>query len=131
MNILPATLTAITSSEHLSILTVCVGDDHFHLLLAEQCHNPIGTPLLLAFKETEVILVKSSVGTTANIFQGSIRTIEKGSILSQVILNYQEMTITSLVSTLALERLEIKENDTLSWMVQPSEISLLRSHHGS
>ena len=130
MNTLPATLTAITSSEHLSTLTVCVGEDHFHLLLAEQCHDPIGSALLLAFKESEIILIKSSVQTTANIFQGSVHKIHKGAILSQVILNYQEMTITALVPTLTLEHLQIKENDLLSWMIQPSEISLLRSNHG-
>ena len=56
MNTLSATLTSVTASEHLSLLTVLVGEDPFYLLLAQHCHDPIGTSLTLVFKETEVIL---------------------------------------------------------------------------
>jgi ABC-type molybdate transport system ATPase subunit len=131
MNTLPATLTAITASEHLSILTVAVGEDNFHLLLAEQCHDAIGTPLTLAFKETEVILASTPTATTANIHRAVVSKIEQGSVLSQITLTYHEHTLIALVPTLTFNTLSIDAGDELFWMVSPSEISLLRGHHGS
>lgn len=131
MNTLPATLTAITASEHLSILTVAVGEDNFHLLLAEQCHDTIGEPLTLAFKETEVLLAAIHTATTANIQRAVIAKIERGSVLAQITLTYHEHTVTALVPTLTFNTLSIDEGEEVFWMVSPSEISLLRGHHGS
>lgn len=132
MNILPATITAITTSEHLSILTVAVGDDPFHLLLAEasDADDLIGTNVTLAFKETEVILSKDPINTTANIQSATVQKIEQGIVLSQITLLYHETIITALVPTLTFESLKIAQDDNVYWMVQPSEISLLRGSHG-
>lgn len=130
MNTLPATITAVTISEHLSILTVSVENKLFHLLLAEASDTPIGTNVTLAFKETEVILSKEPSNTTANIQCASVQKIERGIVLSQITLFYHETIITALVPTLTFETLKIAEGDTLYWMVQPSEISLLRGSNG-
>ncbi|MCX6073367.1 MAG: hypothetical protein NTY39_03530 [Campylobacterales bacterium] len=130
MNTLPATLTAITTSEHLTCLSVAVGDDTFHLLLAEQCHDTIGTPLTLVFKETEVLLASTPTATTANIHHAVVTKIEQGSVLSQISLTYHEITIAALVPTLTFNPLNIHEGDDVFWIVSPSEISLLRSNHG-
>jgi molybdopterin-binding protein len=130
MNTLPATLTAITASEHLSILTVAVGEDNFHLLLAEACHDAIGTPLTLAFKETEVLLASTPTATTANIQRAVVSKIVQGSVLSQITLTYHEHTLIALVPTLTFNTLSIDAGDEVFWMVSPSEISLLRGHHG-
>lgn len=130
MNTLPATLYAITASEHLSILTVAVREDSFHLLLAEACHDTIGEPLTLAFKETEVLLASTPTATTANIQRAVIAKVEQGSVLSQISLTYHEHTLAALVPTLAFDALDLGEGDKVFWMVSPSEISLLRGHHG-
>ena len=130
MNTLPSTLTAITASEHLSTLTVSLGADSFHLLLAEQCHDTIGTPLTLVFKETEVTLVSTPTATTANIHRAVVAKIEQGSVLSQISLTYHETTIAALVPTLTFNPLNIHEGDIVFWIVSPSEISLLRGNHG-
>lgn len=131
MNTLSATLTAITASEHLSILTVAVGEDNFYLLLAEACHDGIGETLTLAFKETEVLLASSATNTTANIQRAVIDKIDRGSVLSQITLTYHENTVTALVPTLIFNTLNIDVGDNVFWLVSPSEISLLRGHHGS
>jgi molybdopterin-binding protein len=132
MNILPATITALTTSEHLSILTVAVKNDSFHLLLAEasNAEDLVGTSVTLAFKETEVILSKEPINTTANIGRATMQKIERGIVLSQITLLYHETIITALVPTLTFDTLEINEADDVHWMVQPSEISLLRGSNG-
>ncbi len=132
MNILPATITALTTSEHLSILTVAVGTDPFHLLLAEPSDEEslLGTNVTLAFKETEVILSKLFTATTANIRRAVVLRIERGIVLSQVTLAYGDTPITALVPSLTFDTLDIREGDDVYWMVQPSEISLLRGSNG-
>lgn len=132
MNTLSATITAVTSSQHLSSIRVAVGEDPFHLLLAEASNveDLLHTSVTLAFKETEVILSKAYTPTTANIQRATVQQIEQGVVLSQITLLYHETNITALVPTLTFELLAIIENDEVCWMVQPSEISLLRGHDG-
>lgn len=132
MNTLSATITAIAASEHLSILTVAVGDDPFHLLLAEPSDEEglLRTNVTLAFKETEVILSKVFTPTTANIQRASVLKIARGTVLSQITLAYGDAMLTALVPSLTFDALGITEGDDVYWMVQPGEISLLKGHHG-
>lgn len=132
MNTLPATITAVASSEHLSILTVSVGADVFHLLLAEPSDTDelTGKNVMLAFKETEIILSRSSTPTSANIHSAHLLRIEYGDVLSQITLAYFDTTIIALVPSLTFNTLGIVEGDDVYWMVQPSEISLLREYDG-
>jgi molybdopterin-binding protein len=132
MNILKAAITSVTTSEHLSCLGVAVGEDTFYLLLAEASNekNLLNTPVTLAFKETEVILSVALSAATANMQRAIVQTIERGIILSQVTLTYHETTIMALVPTVTFNTLSIREGAEVCWMVQPSEISLLRETHG-
>ncbi len=134
MNTLNATLTTITASEHLSLLSVSVGSDTLHLLLAEIPGGETreGNQVTLAFKETEVILLNTSVMTTANILSGRISDIQHGAVLTQVSLAYQDTTVRALVPTLTFHTMGALLGDTVGWMVSPNEISLLRgSSHGN
>jgi molybdopterin-binding protein len=130
MNTLNATITTVTASEHLSILSVTVANEPFHLLLAEASDECIGANVTLAFKETEVILASAPVETTANIHRAIVNKIEQGNILSQITLIYHDVSLIALVPTLTFDALTIIEGDVIYWMVQPSEISLLRGTHG-
>jgi len=132
MNALNATITSVTTSENLSCLGVLVGQDIFYLLLAEasDATELLETNVTLAFKETEVILSKDSTTTTANCTRATVQKIERGIILSQITLLYHETTIAALIPTLTFELLDIALDDEVSWMVNPSEISLLRERHG-
>lgn len=131
MNTLKATITAVTASEHLSILSVAVANEPFHLLLAEASDAAVGANVTLAFKETEVILSKDSTTTSANCARAIVQKIESGAVLSQITLTYQDKILIALVPTLTFNTLAIVEGDEVSWMVQPSEISLLRETDGN
>lgn len=126
MNTLTATITAITASDHLSSLCVAVGDDTFHLLLAEHSHDRVGDTLTLVFKETEILLSKSLTPSTANTHTATIVRIERGKVLTQISLAYRDTPLTALVPTATFEPLEMKETEVVGWMVSPGEISLVR-----
>lgn len=131
MNILPATIKSIIASEHLSCVNIEVGDNEFHLLLAQILDEKLlGSDLKIAFKETEVILLKESIHSSANLANATILKIEKGLVLTQVSLLYKTFEIKSLISTLSFNRLHVSEGEVITWMVQPSEISLLWSNDG-
>ena len=131
MNILPSIIKSILSSEHLSCVNVEVCRDEFHLFLAQTLDEKhLGTEIKIAFKETEVILLKENINSSANIANAIIQKIEQGLVLTQVSLLYGTFEIKSLISTLSFNRLHVSQGDTITWMVQPSEISLLWSHDG-
>jgi len=132
MNTLKATIRSVTSSAHLSSIGVNVGDDVFHLLLAEHTDNlaRLNHEVILAFKETEVILAKGVSDSTANLHAGVVQSIEKGNVLTQVTLLYADTFIKALVPTITFDLLDVAVGDNIHWIVQPGEISLLRSNHG-
>lgn len=131
MNKLSASVISMDISRHLCALRTMVGTDAFELILVE---NPLftqGDTVTLVFKETEVILLKTSLPTcSANVQKATIKTIENGIVLTSVTLSYHETIIVSLITTSAFKRLELVIGDEVVWMVQPSEISLLRGNDG-
>ncbi len=131
MNILHATLTSITATDHLSSISVSVGRDIFHILLAQPFHDPIGSPLTITFKETEVILALSATLCTANGAYGTVRDIRQGAVLSEVTFDYEGIQLKALVPTLTFAPMGISIGMEIAWAVQPSEISLMRENHGS
>lgn len=131
MNTLNAHVTAINNSSYLCALSVAVFTDSLELILAETPSLQYGDAVVLVFKETEVILQKSSLQvSSANTQKGVIESIESGIVLTSVTLTYHDTSIVSLITTNALKRLELTIGDEIIWMVQPSEISLLRGHDG-
>jgi len=133
MNQLKATLTAVRSSGLLThIETQCLGH-HLDLLLAESSHmdDIQEKEVTLVFKETEVILLKSVSDTTANQFHGIIMDIEQGEILTQVEIDINGALIRSLVPTSMFLRINAVPGEPIVCMINPTEISLLRSVHGN
>ena len=131
MNTLSASVTTIDKSSHSCALGVSFSNNLFELILVETPSLKCGDPVTIVFKETEVILQKSSLQlSSANTQKGIITDIESGIVLTSVTLSYHDTSIVSLITTNALKRLELAIGDEVVWMVQPSEISLLRGHDG-
>jgi len=131
MNTLSASVTSMDLSPHLCALHTIVGADIFELILVENPLYLVDDAVTLVFKETEVILLKPPISAcSANVLTGTIKSIEDGIVLTSVTLTYHETTIVSLITTNAYKRLELTIGDEVSWMIQPSEISLLRGHDG-
>lgn len=130
MNRLKAQITSIQSSEHLSFVGVEANGELLHLLLLEKPLEVIGDEVNLVFKESEVILSKDVVNSTANMSKGIINEIQKGEILTQVTLSYNDIEIASLVPTQTFDMMKCNLGDTIYWIINPSEISLQRSHYG-
>lgn len=132
MNKLTGTITEIQSSDHISLITVDVGGDVFSSIVLEGTHGPVhyktGDTVSLLFKETEVGIGKNLSGMISlrNRFKSSVTNIEKGKILTKVALSYKNHAIGSIISTSSANRLELKENDEVEWLVKSNEVTLMK-----
>jgi molybdate transport system regulatory protein len=131
MNILRGRITAVESNDHVSLVDVDVNGDQFTATLLE---TPEDAPYLQAgnqvdvmFKETEVSLAKGLAGMISlrNRMMTTVREVRGGVILSEVILDYRGQTISSIITSRSIKRLEIRPGDQVEALVKANEVTLL------
>jgi len=136
MNELRGIITAVESNGFVSLVDVAVGGDAFTATLLE---NAASAPYLAAgqavrvlFKETEVSLAKNLSGQISlrNRIAATVREIRRGEILSEVVLDYHGQRIASVITTRAVQRLELCEGDAVEALVKANEVSLLEAGDG-
>ena len=135
MNRLIGTITAIESNDHLSLVDVLAGQDTFTAMLLETPqgapHLKVGNAVAVLFKETEVSLAKELSGQLSlrNRMRATVRRIRRGDILSEVVLDRDGQALTSIITTRAVKRLELKEGDEVEALVKANEVSLTEVPH--
>lgn len=131
MNQLRGRVAAVQCNGHLSLVDVAVDDDVFTAILLETPqHSPylsVGTTVTLLFKETEISLAKNLSGLISlrNRFAATVRGIEKGTILSEVTLDYKGHPLVCVVTTRAADRLALAVGDEVEALVKANEMSLM------
>lgn len=135
MNRLHGTIVAIDSNRHMSLVDVTVGGDVFTATLLETPETAdylrVGADVTLLFKETEASLAKNLSGLISlrNRFPAIVRSIERGNILSAVELDYAGKTLTSVITTRGVDRLQLAIGDAVEALVKANEIALMEGHH--
>lgn len=86
----------------------------------------VNKEISVLFKETEVILSleKNSLDSIQNRISGSVKQIEKGALLSKVILVTSAGELTSIVSTNAVNDLNLKKDVKATALIKWNEIML-------
>ncbi len=130
MNQLRGRIAAVETNGFVSLVDVNVGSDTFTAILLE---TPASAPYLAAgrevlvlFKESEVALAKNLSGLLSlrNRIRAEVRGIRRGEILSEVTLDYQGQSITSIVTTRAVQRLALAVGDEVEALIKANEVSL-------
>lgn len=135
MNKLNGQIVAIDHNNHMSLVDVAVGGEIFAATLLETPETAdylrLGSQVTLLFKETEVALAKNLSGAISlrNRFAVTVHSIERGDILSAVGLNYAGRALTSVITTRAVDRLQLVVGDTVEALVKANEIALMEGHH--
>ncbi len=130
MNRLQGTIVAIDSNHYMSLVDVMVGGDIFVATLLETPASAdylkVGMLVHVLFKETEVALARDLVGQISmrNRFKVKVLDIQHGEILSALTLNYAGKLITSIITTRAVQRLQIVAGDELEALVKANEVAL-------
>lgn len=131
MNRLKGTIRGIASSESVSLVEIDVGGHRFFSVVLERPDDhPYlgeGREILLLFKDTEVALAKGPRGRISilNAAGGTVRTIERGAVLTRVALDFEGHAVASVVATRSVEELDLAEGDTVLWLVKANEVSLM------
>jgi len=130
MNRLTGKITAIEHNRHMSLVDVTVGDDVFTATLLETPETAdylqLGNEVTLMFKETEVSLAKNLTGLISlrNRFFVTVRSIERGAIMSAVGLDYCGIALSSIVTTRGVDRLQLAVGNTVEALVKANEMVL-------
>lgn len=131
MNILKGKIKDIKSSDMISLISVDVDGDLFSSIILEgkkgEANYKSCDLVNIVFKETEVGIAKGLCGQISfrNRFTGTIKKIEKGDVLSKIVLDYKGRTIDAIISTKSTEEMNLKQNDAIEWLVKTNEVSLM------
>lgn len=130
MNQLRGRVVGIESNGQIALVDV---ESHGALFTATVLEAPASAPymatgaeVMLMFKETEVSLAKELSGRISlrNILSARVRSIERGELISAVRLDYRGTTLTSVITTRAVDRLQLVEGDTVDALVKANEMML-------
>lgn len=132
MNKLPAIITAIQQSGTILLVDADVNGQGFSALLIESINRPewleVGKAVDLVFKETEVSLAKELQGKISmrNRMKCKVLKVDKGELLSMIILQFNNFTIVSAITTRAVNSLQLAIGDEVDALVKANEVSLMK-----
>ena len=136
MNKLRGCITHIESNDHVSLVDVDVSGDHFTATLLETPDDSpylkVGNVVDVLFKETEVSLAKGLTGLISlrNRVNTTVKLVRSGVILSEVVMDYRGQTISSIVTTGSIKRLDIKAGDEIEALIKANEVTLMEVADG-
>jgi molybdopterin-binding protein len=132
MNKLTGTITQIQQSGAILLVDVDINGQSFSALLIESAMQPQwlqkGNTIDVVFKETEVSLAKGLSGLISmrNRMVCKVLQVNQGELLSNVKLQFQNVEITSAITTRSVNSLQIKVGDEIEALVKANEISLMK-----
>ncbi len=129
MNQILAEITEIKTSDDLALVSLqCEGNIFSSLIIhQENSYVKTGNSVYMVFKETEVMIGKNnSFLSIRNRFSSVIKSIQKGKILSEIILNFKEHSITSIITTESCEQLSLSVGDEVDALVKTNDLMLIQ-----
>lgn len=130
MNILKGEIEGISVQGGLSLVHVNVGGIKLSAILIDtpetSSYLKIGHSVKVIFKETELILGKGEEIRISlqNRIPGTVKSIEKGELLSKVTLQTEVGDIASIITTNAVSQLEIQLGVEVIGMIKTNEMML-------
>jgi len=96
------------------------------LLLEDKSLREVGASVYLLIKESEIALstAKPSYISISNQIECKISNIRRGEILCEVILNFGEHRLSSMITTDSADRLALQVNDSVYALIKANEIYL-------
>jgi len=131
MNSLKGHIKEVQVNGSLSLVTVALSDEIlFRTIIIETpetaSYLSVGHMVKVLFKETEVVIGKDvkHLISLQNQLRGEVKRVERGLLLSNIIINTPVGDISSIITTNAVDQLNLKEELTVCAMVKTNEIML-------
>jgi molybdopterin-binding protein len=132
MNKLTGTITNIQQSGAIILADIEVYGQQIAAMLIHSSEQDewlkTDSNVLVVFKETEVSIAKELSGKISlrNRFLCHIDAIRKGELLSEISLKYGLYNIVSVITTRAVESLELEVGEQVEALVKANEVSLMK-----
>ncbi len=131
MNSLKGHIKEVQVNGSLSLVTVALSDETlFKVVIIETpetaSYLSAGHLVKVLFKETEVVIGKdiTHLISLQNQIKGKIKRIERGLLLSNIVINTSAGDISSIITTNAVDQLSLKEELRVCAMIKTNEIML-------
>ena len=130
MNNLRGNISKITVNGNLTLLDIDVSGENFKAIIVERPENlsflEVGNNIAVMFKETEVIIGKKMEHAISlrNRLLCSISSIEKGTLLSKLVLKHKAGEIRSIITRNAVESLDLQEGEEIWAMIKTNEVTI-------
>jgi molybdopterin-binding protein len=131
VNKLEAKITNIESAESISLVDLQANGDLFSCVVIETPatadYLKIGNAVHILFKETEVSIAKNLSGQISlrNQIHSTIKQIDKGRVLTKLILDYKGIDIGSVITTRSAKNLNLQIGDAVIALVKANEVSIM------
>jgi molybdopterin-binding protein len=133
MNQLQGTITDIESAGDISLVTIAAARQLFSALVidtpATAAYLQTGRTVVMVFKETEMAIGKNLAGglSLRNRFPARIRSIESGTLLSRLELDFRGFPLQAVITTRSVAELQLVAGEEVVGLVKTNEISLTES----
>jgi len=131
MNSLNGHIKEVQVNGSLSLVTVELSDQiMFKAIIIETpetvSYLTVGHLVKILFKETEVIIGKDikHLISLQNQVRGLVKSIERGLLLSNILINTPAGDISAIITTNAVDQLGLEEELTVCAMIKTNEIML-------
>lgn len=131
MNRLQGIIKTVDSAVGVSLADVEVdGDSLSALVIATDSHASFlapGTPVLVLFQETEVSLAKNLSGVISlrNRLAACVKSLDRGDVLTRVVLDYRGHDVVAVITTRSAERLALAPGDQVEGLIKANEVTLV------
>ena len=106
--------------QQIKIIAIIIGKPNDYSYLE------IGNEIVMLFKETEVTISKDKelYISIPNKLTCTVSSISRGSLLSQINLNFIDFTLSSIITTRSVQNLNLEPQDIVTALIKPNEIIL-------
>jgi molybdate transport system regulatory protein len=130
MNIFKGNISSIAVSGSLSLVEIDVDGIFFKSIIIETPGTAAwllhGNEINVIFKETEVVIGKGLQHAVSmqNKIPGEILEIDNGALLSKIIIGTTVGKIVAIITTNAVQQLQLQVGETITAMIKTNEIML-------
>jgi molybdate transport system regulatory protein len=134
MNCLKGNIIDIKSKEHLSLVRIQVGKVEFKSIVIDtpdtSDYLKEGGEVKILFKESETVLARDLKGDISlqNRIKGTVTAVNKGQLMSYVQLDCDGNRVSSVITSLSVERLGIEVGVEVTALIKTNEIVLAPEH---
>lgn len=133
MNRLPGLIVSIDAHGSIMLVEVAMGMRRFSAMLVGDQEGrgssawATGMPVNLLFKETEVALAKNLSGLISmrNRMPATVAAVERGRLLTRVMLDIDGHAIASIITTRSADALRLMPGDAVEGLVKSNEMTVM------